>query len=75
MQLELEETDMRNNTRYHGTRLGSLLVKRGLITPDQLERALQSQRDRASATLGQILLEQGLISEATPRQTRPPARN
>jgi type IV pilus assembly protein PilB len=43
-------------------RLGDLLVSRQLITSQQLEQALASQRERY-APLGQILIEQNFISE------------
>ena len=47
--------------------LGELFVQRGLVTPDDLESALeeQAQTDRR---LGEILVERGLVSAADLRQ-------
>jgi hypothetical protein len=42
--------------------LGQLLVQRGLLTPDELEAALDEQ-DRTGGRLGEILLQQGLLSK------------
>ena len=55
---------MRNQKRHQVTRLGSLLVKRGLISTAQLDAALRLQRTRPRVTLGEILVSQGLVSEA-----------
>jgi hypothetical protein len=41
--------------------LGELLVQRGLLTPDELEAALDEQ-DRTGGKLGEILLRNGLLS-------------
>ena len=47
-------------------RLGDALIQEGLLSPDQLERALAAQSDAAargaSRRLGEVLLEQGLLS-------------
>jgi len=43
-------------------RLGELLVKAGLITPEQLENAINVQR-RESGRLGEILVKLGMIKE------------
>ena len=43
-------------------RLGTLLVKRGLLTQEALEEALAVRRDE-DALLGEILLRQGLVNE------------
>ena len=50
-------------TRGIKTRIGELLLKRGLITPEQLQQALylQQKQDR-DKQLGQILVELGFIS-------------
>jgi hypothetical protein len=41
--------------------LGELLVQRGLLTPDELEAALDEQ-ERTGGKLGEILLRNGLLS-------------
>src|SRR2546429_9251216 len=43
-------------------RLGELLLENGLLTPQQLEDALASQR-RQHRPLGQVLLAQGMVDE------------
>jgi type IV pilus assembly protein PilB len=43
-------------------RLGELLVEKGMLTPEQLEAALQEQR-RKRSPLGQVLLAQGVVDE------------
>jgi len=43
--------------------LGSLLIARGLLTPEQLEAALEEQ-ERTHRSLGRVLIDQGLVSEA-----------
>jgi tetratricopeptide (TPR) repeat protein len=43
-------------------RLGDLLVKNGLIRPDQLQRALDVQAARQGERLGEILIESGAIT-------------
>ncbi|HIC91039.1 MAG TPA: type II secretion system protein GspE, partial [Syntrophaceae bacterium] len=45
-------------------RLGNLLIRAGIITPDQLEQALQAQ-ERDGGRLGSILLKLGFIEEST----------
>lgn len=49
------------NLRKH-TRLGTLLVKRRLITTTQLHEAVRLQRNRRDASLGDILVEQGWVT-------------
>ena len=53
-------------TEKEHIRLGHLLVKEGLITPEQLQEALQSQQQAQTPQthyhLGQLLLNKGLIS-------------
>ncbi|HEX7168468.1 MAG TPA: ATPase, T2SS/T4P/T4SS family [Acidimicrobiales bacterium] len=44
-------------------RIGAFLVTRGLLTPAQLELALEEQ-SRTGKSLGRVLLEQDLVSEA-----------
>ena len=44
------------------TRLGTLLVKRRLITTSQLHAAVNMQRHRRGANLGDILVEQGWVT-------------
>jgi hypothetical protein len=41
--------------------LGQLLVQRGLLSPEELEAALDEQ-ERTGGRLGEILLRQGLLS-------------
>ncbi len=43
--------------------LGALLIARGLLTPEQLDAALEDQ-ERTHRSLGRILIDQGLVSEA-----------
>src|ERR1700722_11743638 len=43
--------------------LGSLLIARGLLTAEQLEAALEEQ-ERSHRSLGRVLIDQGLVSEA-----------
>lgn len=46
------------------TRLGELLVKRRLVTPGELTRALERQRQQGgNATLGQILVSQQILTQ------------
>lgn len=45
-------------------RVGDLLVGEGLITPEQLKRALQQQRT-SSRMLGELLVEEGVVSAST----------
>ncbi len=50
----------------HSARIGSLLVKEGFITPDDVKRALEIQRQDAEVAkmpLSAILLKKGLLSE------------
>ena len=42
--------------------LGQLLVQRGLLTPDELEAALDEQ-ERTGGLLGEILMRHGLLSK------------
>ena len=44
------------------SRLGELLQKRGLLTPDQLHKALEHQREHGGA-LATYLVKLGLVSE------------
>jgi tetratricopeptide (TPR) repeat protein len=46
-------------------RLGELLVKNGLIEPDDLTRAMEEQGKESQKRLGDILLEMEAISEST----------
>jgi MSHA biogenesis protein MshE len=43
-------------------RLGDLLIQEGLITAQQLDDAIESQR-KSGLKLGQILVEQGVLTE------------
>ncbi len=44
------------------TRLGSLLVRHGILKEEDLHRALEFQRARAGSKLGDILVELGICS-------------
>ncbi len=45
-------------------RLGNLLVERGYLTAETLQRALEGQQaDRSNRLLGEILVEQGYCTE------------
>ncbi len=44
-------------------KIGDLLVKRGIITPDQLEKALKEQKDKGGK-LGSALTKLGLLKES-----------
>ena len=44
-------------------RLGSLLIARGLLNPEQLDDALEEQQ-RTHRSLGRVLIERGLVTEA-----------
>ena len=46
------------------SRLGELLVKRGLITGDQLENATTKEREEGSDALCKILVEDSLLTDA-----------
>ena len=46
-------------------KLGDLLVSAGLITPEQLERALDIQRKAHGESLGAVLLSQEAITEGS----------
>ena len=48
--------------QQHKTRLGDLLVKRGVISPQQLSSALAEQK-YSTAPLGEILVQLGYISK------------
>lgn len=50
------------------TRLGDLLVERGLITQDQLLEAVQEQKD-SDLQLGEILVKKGWVSKRHVRKT------
>jgi type IV pilus assembly protein PilB len=49
--------------------LGTLLVRDGVITPEQLELALEAKRLAPDLRLGQILIEQGFASRAAVART------
>jgi type IV pilus assembly protein PilB len=44
--------------------LGTLLVRDGSVTPEQLERALEEKRRKPDKRLGEILVEQGATTRA-----------
>lgn len=43
-------------------KFGELLSKEGVITPEQLQEALELQKDNAKVPLGEILLTQGILT-------------
>ena len=43
-------------------RLGEILIERKLITPDDLARALDIQKERSGEKLGKILVDLGFIA-------------
>jgi tetratricopeptide (TPR) repeat protein len=52
-------------------RLGDLLVKNGIITPDQLQAAISAQERRRDRRLGELLMDMGYLShEALARHIR-----
>lgn len=60
----LSERRLRDLLDLHGKRLslGELLVANGLVTPDQIEKALAIQGERGGL-LGEVLVENGWIDE------------
>lgn len=44
------------------TKVGDLLVKSGVITPEQLARALEEQRKVPNVKLGQVLVQLGFCT-------------
>lgn len=48
-------------------RLGKILLRKGFITPSQLENALQAQQERPFR-LGELLLQQGWLTEEQLKQ-------
>jgi general secretion pathway protein E len=55
----MPESETGSSVRY--MRLGEILVERGKIAPDELERALELQRERGDK-LGKIVVDMGLIA-------------
>ena len=45
-----------------GDKLGQLLIKAGLVNPEQLEKALEIKRG-TTKRIGEILIETGLVTE------------
>ncbi|MEM6811413.1 MAG: transglutaminase-like cysteine peptidase [Pseudomonadota bacterium] len=54
--------------RFRRNRLGELLVIRGVISPDQLKFALSTSQ-KSGKQLGQVLLEEKIITESVIRRT------
>ena len=52
----------RARTSSEGDRLGALLVQAGLLSADQLDRAL-SEQAKTQKSLGRILIDGGLVTE------------
>lgn len=58
----LNKTDAATHTIV---RVGDLLVSRGLVTPEQIDKALAYQKDRGhQALLGEVLIELKYVTEA-----------
>ncbi len=47
---------------YTNKRIGEILIDQGLITPQQLEEALDSQKNGSTKRVGELLVETGVIS-------------
>lgn len=47
----------------HNRGLGNILVDAGILTPEQLDSALQAQQQDPSQLLGTILIEQGYVTD------------
>jgi hypothetical protein len=56
---------MANKTKKAGDKLGTLLVKRGVITAIQLKKALDKQKQLRERTIGDILIELDFADEST----------
>lgn len=79
--IENPKTDIRNElTLYNGNlvhasstmyrdRFGDLLVRKGLISPDDLQAALDEQKSLPNKRLGQVLVEKNLIVESVIPET------
>jgi hypothetical protein len=50
------------NPRNQWPAFGTLLVRDGAVTAEQLERALALQRNRPDRRLGEILLDEGFVT-------------
>ncbi|NOY79072.1 MAG: Flp pilus assembly complex ATPase component [Calditrichaeota bacterium] len=50
------------NNNYRNKRLGEILVEKGLISPEDLEKAFRMQK-KTGERLGKILVDQGFLSE------------
>ncbi len=46
-----------------GYRIGEILTRRGLITTEQINTALELQQQRSDKKIGELLLEQGIVVE------------
>ena len=44
-------------------RVGEILIEKGFLKPDQLDKALQVQRESSGLRLGQALMRLGLVTE------------
>lgn len=59
---ESEDEEASPRTRKR-SRIGRLLLEEGLITSEQLEKALEEQTKRGEMRLGEILVRMGVVSE------------
>ncbi|MGD8294051.1 MAG: ATPase, T2SS/T4P/T4SS family [Desulfobacterales bacterium] len=51
------------DTAHPNSRVGDILVEEGLVTKQQIDEALASQRSGKKKRIGQLLVERGLVSE------------
>jgi Type II secretion system (T2SS), protein E, N-terminal domain len=64
VQREIAEMSDRVPLHQHRVPLGLLLLSQGVITQEQLKRALAAQKENGSGRLGEWLVAQGSVTEA-----------
>jgi len=57
------EAEERKGTYLSNLRLGEILIKQGVIKPEQLKKALDAQKTDSKKKIGDILISQGIISQ------------
>ncbi|HNR65584.1 MAG TPA: type II secretion system protein GspE, partial [Atribacterota bacterium] len=57
------EAEEKKNTYLSNLRLGEILIKQGVIKPEQLKKALDAQKTDSKKKIGDILISQGIISQ------------
>ena len=57
--------DAMTTVKRKSKQLGQILIELGIITPEQLEQALEEHR-RTPKSLGRVLIDMGMIKEARP---------